>query len=139
MKTLAFVNNTHVVAIDDYDNSVNPSASLRDITSANPMPEVGWPLFEGNIVQPYVLDKVQWLKRLTPFWTEYEAAQTADATVRMYTKMFDLEPAINLRRTETIAMLTDFANRIIAANPNTTLTANILTDYGNTAEQYKGK
>ncbi|NQY62625.1 MAG: hypothetical protein HRT38_02690 [Alteromonadaceae bacterium] len=139
MKQFAFVQHKKVVSVDDYADNTNPSHHLVDVSDMSPPPETGWPLFDGQIVQPYVLDKVQWLKRLLPVWDAVEAALDSpnDSRARKYNKFFEMAPAINLRLPETRTMIIDFTACVNEVNGSMVLPIDTLIDYGTVTEQYQ--
>lgn len=136
MKTLAFVQSNNVIAVNDYDDNVNPSQNLIDVTNMSPQPEAGWTYDGTNFKGIRRIHKAFFINRLNPWWDDIKAARAADSTIDNYFEQFGHFTHVDLDWTVTIAMVADLKAAVLAVNPSSDFDETLILQDGTIAEKY---
>jgi len=138
MKTLAYINAGKVVSIAEYSDEVVPSEHLVDVTTLDPQPSEGWTYDSTTSTFTGIrrIHKSFFINRLSPWWTDIQAARAADPVIDNYFEQFGHFTHVDLDWPITIVMVTNLKAAVLAVNASSTIDDVEILKNGTLDEQY---
>lgn len=136
MKQLAFISQGKVVSVSEYSDDAVPSNHLVDVTALDPQPSEGW-TYDGSAFKGIRrIHKSFFINRLSPWWTDIQAARAANSLIDNYFEQFGHFTHVDLDWPITIGMVANLKAAVLAVNAGSTIDdVEILKD-GTLDEQY---